>query len=65
MLRRGTVVETGRRFKCSLDHHGYDGGSKHLWNVGKFLPDNAEQYSRYEYVKPSLENNCSLHTAEL
>jgi hypothetical protein len=31
---------------CSLTHRPDDGGSKHLWNVGKFLPDYMAQHSK-------------------
>jgi hypothetical protein len=53
------LVEIDRRFRGTyyLHHHGYDrpedGRSKHLWNVGQFLPDMAQHPRRqpYSYVK--------------
>jgi hypothetical protein len=36
-----SLVEMDQRFRgayCPY-YHGDDGGSKHLWNVGQFLPD--------------------------
>jgi hypothetical protein len=39
------VVEVYRRFRdsCCFHYQGDDGGSKHLWNVGKLLPDYTAQ----------------------
>jgi hypothetical protein len=41
-------VDVYRRFRgvCCLYHQGNHGGSKHLWNVGKVLPDYAAQFLR-------------------
>jgi hypothetical protein len=42
------LVEVYRRFRrtCCLNHQGDDVDSKHLWNVGKLLPDFMAQESR-------------------
>jgi hypothetical protein len=33
-----------------------DGGSKHLWNVGKFLPEDSHLSGRETYLTP--QRNC-------
>jgi hypothetical protein len=41
----------------AMTHRPDDGGSKHLWNVGKLLPDNTAQQPRRQ---PSLERTIGL-----
>jgi hypothetical protein len=52
-----SLVEVYLRFRgsCCLHNHGIpvDGGSKHLWNVGKPLADNTAQQPRRQ---PSSRN---------
>jgi hypothetical protein len=52
-----SLVEVCRRFRCACYlHHGPDdGGSKHLWNVVKLLPDYTVQQPRRQqssYLPP-------------
>jgi hypothetical protein len=43
-----SLVEVYRRFRgdCYFHHCHDDGGSKHLWNIGKHLPDYMTQQPR-------------------
>jgi hypothetical protein len=45
-----SLVEVYQRFRgaCWLYRQGYDWGSKHLWNVGKLLPDYTAQHPRWQ-----------------
>jgi hypothetical protein len=43
-----------RRFKGAYCDLPDDRGSKHLWNVGKYLPDNAAQHPRRQQSSLSL-----------
>jgi hypothetical protein len=38
----------------------YDGGSKHLWNVGKLLPDYTAQQARTQPSSIYLKLRCAL-----
>jgi hypothetical protein len=42
---------------CSLSHRPDDGGSKHLRNVGKLLPDYTAQQPRRQ---SSSDSTCTL-----
>jgi hypothetical protein len=49
-----SLVEIDRRFRCAYflhsdDRRPDDGGSKHLWNVYKFLPEYTTQHSRGQF----------------
>jgi hypothetical protein len=59
-----SLVEFYRRFRgaCCLQYRPDDGGSKHIWNVGKRLPDYAAQQPRRQpssYLPP-WEHKISL-----
>jgi hypothetical protein len=56
-----SLVEVYQRFRdaCCLHHQGEDGGIKHLWNVGKFLPDNTAQHHRQSHLQ---ETPCTKGT---
>jgi hypothetical protein len=58
MWRPCSLVEVYRRFRgsCCLDHQGDVGGCKHLWNVGKLLPDYTAQQPRRQSL---LKERCS------
>jgi hypothetical protein len=49
-----SVVEVYWRYRGAYCHHHRpdDGGSKHLWNVGKLLPDYMAQHLRRVIFRP-------------
>jgi hypothetical protein len=54
-----SLVEVYRRFGGACCLHSWDGGSKHFWNVGKFLPDCMAQRPRgqpYSY-SPAIKTS--------
>jgi hypothetical protein len=73
VLAPWSPVKVYRSFRCvcCLCHQGaeWDGGSKHLWNVGKLLPDytTGKPRRRTSSLKPSWEPevpqewDCVLH----
>jgi hypothetical protein len=64
------MAEISRRFTdaCCLHHQGDengDGGRKHPWNVGKFLPDyTAQHVNRHSHAR-RRENLKSLEEIKL
>jgi hypothetical protein len=52
---------------CSGDHRPDNGGSKHLWNVGKLLPDYTAQQTRRQpsSYSPPWEPQISLNITNI
>jgi hypothetical protein len=65
-----SLVEVYRRFSrdCCLHQEGDDGGSKHLLNVGKLLPDYTRRRENLKFHRLFIFLECSsdlIHKTDL